>query len=322
MIAPLGRFAMKALTRDSAVAVDRSRCVRHRCTANPCTKCIDVCRTDAVSWGLRGLHVDADACTQCLACLAVCPTAALASPDLSLTELLSDLAEHPLPVLGCKGHRGSDAHARLSCLGYLAHPEVMVLCALVFPDGLHVNLTDCGECSNGHVVDSIAAAHSRLKDLVPGHAVKLIRSREELEFSALSLSRRQFFLFFRERSNRAAAAMVERLRDNAEQRAYGKKQVPAIRALLLDAIAASPQAKGETLGDQLFGRITFTSDCRRSERCVGVCPTGAIRSSGRDGNPPSFDQTLCVSCHSCQAFCRNRGVVASSNPPESERIQE
>ena len=313
MIAPLGGYALKALTRETAVTVDRSRCVRHRCTANPCTKCMDVCPTGTVSWGQGGLHIDTGACTQCLACLSVCPTAALASPGLSLPRLLSDLADHPLPVLGCKGQPDTDAHARLSCLGYLAHPEVMVLCALVFPDGLHVNLTACDGCSNGHILDRVGAAHGRLKDLVPGHAVKLIRNREELEFQAPSLSRRQFFTFFRERSTRAAAAMVGRLQDNAEQQSYGNKQVPAIRALLLKAIAASPAAKSRTIGDQLFGKITFTSDCTRSKRCVGVCPTGAIRSADADGNLPVTDQTLCVSCNSCQAFCRNRGVLISGN---------
>ena len=313
MIAPLGGYALKALTRETAVTVDRSRCVRHRCTANPCTRCMDVCPTGTVSWGRGGLHIDAGACTQCLACLAVCPTGVLASPDLPLPRLLSDLAEHPLPVLGCKVQPDTDAHVRLSCLGYLAHPEVMVLCALVFPDGLHINLAACEGCTNGRIADSVAAAHGRLKDLVPGHAVKLIRNREELDFQAPSLSRRQFILYFRERSTRAAAAMVERLLDNAEQQSYGNKQVPAIRALLLKALAASPAANSRTIGDQLFGKITFTSDCVRSKRCVGVCPTGAIQAADAGGNLPVIDQTLCVSCNSCQAFCRNRGVLISDN---------
>lgn len=313
MIAPLGGYALRALTRETGVTVDRSRCVRHRCAANPCTRCMDVCPTDTISWGKGGLHIDTGACTQCLACLAACPTAALATPDSSLPRLLSALAEHPLPVLGCDGQPDTDAHARLSCLGYLAHPEVMVLCALVFPDGLHINLTACEGCSNGHIVDNVAAAHGRLKGLVPGHAVKLIRYREELDFQAPSLSRRQFFLFFRERSTRAAAAMVERLQDNDEQKSYGNKQVPAIRALLLKALGASPAAKGRTIGDRLFGKIRFTSDCTRSRRCVGVCPTGAIRSADAGGDLPAVDPTLCVSCHSCQAFCRNGGILVSGN---------
>jgi ferredoxin len=226
---------------------------------------------------------------------------------------LSDLADHPLPVLGCKGQPETDAHARLSCLGYLAHPEVMILFALVFRDGLHVNLTACDGCPNGHILGSVAAAHGQLKELVPGHAVKLIRNREGLEFQAPSLSRRQFFLFFRERSTRAAATMVERLQDKAEQQPFGNKRVPATRDLLLKAMTVSPAAKSRTINDRLFGKITFTSDCVGSKRCVGVCPTGAIRSSGANGNLPVFDQTLCVSCDSCQAFCRNGGVMISGN---------
>ncbi len=313
MITPLGGYALKALSGETAVTVDRSRCVRHRCTANACTRCMDVCPTETISWGRGGLHIDTGACTQCLACLSVCPTAALASQGLSLPRLLSDLAEHPLPVLGCKGQAATDAHVRLPCLGYLAHPEVMVLFALVFTDGLQVNLTACHGCSNHHILDGIAAAHGRLKDLVPDHAVKLVRNREKLEFQAPSLSRRQFFLLFRERSTRAATAMVERLQDNAEQQAYGNKQVPAVRALLLKALATSPAAQGRTIRDRLFGKINFTSDCVRSKRCVGVCPTGAIQPAGAAGNLPVTDQNLCVSCNSCQAFCRNGGVLISGN---------
>lgn len=313
MIGFLGGYALKALTPETAVTVDRSRCVRHRCRSNPCSKCMDECPVGAISWGAGGINVNSGDCTQCLACLSVCPTAALASPGLSLPRLLSDLAKHPLPVLGCKRQPDVDAHARLPCLGYLAHPEMMVLCALVFPDGLQVNLTACDGCLNGHNLDGISATHGRLRDLVPGHAVKLILNKEELEFRAPSLSRRQFFLFFRERSTNAAEAMVGHMQHNAEQQSYGNKQVPVIRAMLLAALTALPTAKSRTIRDQLFGKISFTSDCAGSKRCVGVCPTGAIRSAKAAGKHPEADPSLCVYCNSCQAFCRNRGVLISGN---------
>lgn len=311
MIAPLGSFALTALRRETAVTVDRSRCVRHRCSANPCTRCMDVCPAGSLSWGRGGLHIDAGACTQCLACLSVCPTGALASPDLSLPRLLADLAAHPLPVLGCKGRPDTDAHARLSCLGCLAHPEVMVLLALVFPEGLQVNLTACRACANGHILARVSAVHGRLESLVPGHALELILDGARLEFHAPSMSRRQFFLFLRERSTCAAASMVGRLQDDAEQQAYGNKQVPVVRALLLKALAASSTEANRTIAAQLFGKITFTSDCVGSGRCVGVCPTGAIRPANATGRLPKVDETLCVSCDSCEAFCRSRGVLVS-----------
>lgn len=303
---------MKALAKGAAISVDRSRCVRHRCTINPCTRCMEACPADAISWGRRGLHIDTESCTDCLLCLSVCPTAALSFPGQSLSKLLSDLAEHPLPVLGCKGQPDSEAHVRLPCLGYLAHQEVMLILALVFPNGLHLNLTACDSCPNGEILDRVIAAHGRLKALVSCHAVRLIRNRKDLEYQAPLISRRQFFTFFRERSTSAAATMVGRLQENPGQQPYGNKQVPATRSLLLKTLAVSPSVESRTIRDALFGKITFTSNCSRSKRCVGVCPTGAIRPAETNGGLPLTDRDLCVSCNSCEAFCRNHGVLITN----------
>lgn len=308
MTAPLGNYALKALTPESAVIIDRSRCVRHRCAANACTRCIDACPAGAISWNESGLGIDAGACTQCLSCLAVCPTAALASPGLSLLRLLSDLAEHPRPVLGCTVQPDMDAHASMSCLGYLAHPEVMTLLALVFADGLQINLTSCGTCPNNHMVQEVEMAHRQVGDLVPGHAIKLITTCDELDFQAPSMSRRQLFSLFKERATRVAATMVGRLQSVGTSQSYGSKQVPVIRLLLLKALQESSKTLRLHIADRLFGKISFTGQCTGSERCVGVCPTGAIQSSDEDSGPPEFNQNLCVSCNSCQAFCGNQAV--------------
>lgn len=309
MIVPLGGYAVKALAKGAAIGVDRSRCVRHRCSVNPCTRCMDVCPTDAISWGRGGLQIDTGSCSDCLLCLSDCPTAALSFPGQSLSKLLSDLADHPLPVLGCKGQPDTDAHVRLPCLGYLAHQEVMLLFALVFPNGLHLNVTACDSCPNGEILDRVSVAHSRLKDLVSSHAVRLIRNRRDLEYQAPLISRRQFFTYFRERSTSAAATMLGRLQENPGQQPYGNKQVPATRSLLLKALAASQSVELRKIRDKLFGKITFTSNCNRSKRCVGVCPTGAIRPAETNGGLPLTDSDLCVSCDSCQVFCRNHGVL-------------
>ncbi|MBT3359703.1 MAG: 4Fe-4S binding protein [Rhodospirillales bacterium] len=312
MISPLGGHALEALTPETAVAVDRSRCVRHRCTRNECRKCLDVCPTDAITWSAPGdnpgLSVNPDACTQCLRCLAVCPTAALKSPELSLPRILSELAAHAAPVLGCGGQPATEAHARMPCLGYLAHPEVMALLGLVYPEGLQINLTSCGDCANGHMVDGVREAHARLRDLVPGHRIEMVHEQGELDFQAPSLSRRQLFTFFRERTTRAAVTMVARLQSEKSQ-SYGNKQVPATRALLLKAMEGMPGESRRNIANQLFGRISFTPQCIRSEGCVGVCPTGAIQPADDDTQPPFFDGDLCVACNSCQAFCRNQGVT-------------
>ena len=309
MIGPLGGQALKALAAETSVAVNRSRCVRHRCSSNACVKCVEVCPVDAISWTGKSLQINTNSCTQCLSCLAVCPTAALFSPEFSLLKLFSNLAKHSTPVMGCHGKPETQAHARMPCLGYLAHPEVMTLCALVFPNGLHINMTACADCPNGQIVDSIFATKERLKDLIPDHAIKLILEKKNLDFVAPAMSRRGLFSQFRKHSTDAAATMISRIQGPAKPPSYGDKHVPEIRALLIRAMKTSTTAVRLKISDHLFGKIIFTPDCNRSERCVGVCPTGAIEPTDEESGPPAFTQSLCVSCNSCQAFCPNHGVL-------------
>lgn len=309
MISSLGSHVLTALSPDTAVTVDRSRCVRHRCMRNECRKCMDVCPSGSITWGELGLQVDPETCVQCLRCMSVCPTAALQSPDVSLPRILSELAAHPVPVLGCHRQADSEAYARISCLGYLAHREVMMLLGLVYCEGLQINLTSCRDCPNGHILSGVQEAFARLSELKPDHGIKLVLDSGELKTESVSMSRRDLFGLLRERSARAAVTMVARLHANTKPQSYGNKQVPAIRTMLLKAMEGLPEASRRKLADELFGRVSFTPECVKSGGCVGVCPTGAIRPAGADKRYPVFDGDLCVACNSCQAFCRNQGVV-------------
>ena len=321
MIPSLGSHALKALTPQTAVAVDHSRCVRHRCKRNECSQCLDVCPVGAATWEEHGLQVSSNLCTRCLRCLSVCPTAALQSPELSLLQVFSDLAKHPNSVLGCNHSPDIKTHAQFSCLGFLAHPELMLLLALVFRGGVQINLTCCEGCPNGHILDDVHGAHDQLGTLLPDHKVALIRDLDKLKYKPPSLSRREVFGFFRESSTRTAMVMVERLQVSSKVRSYGSKQVPQVRTMLLKAMETLPEIQWP-VAEQLFGQIAFTETCTACGGCVGVCPTGAIDPSDEDKASPVFDQTLCVSCGSCQAFCLKQGVqlVAASAPKQATSL--
>lgn len=308
MISSLGSHALKALTPQTSVKVDRSRCVRHRCKRNECRRCLDICPAGATSWGERGLQVDAVLCTQCLRCLSVCPTAALQSPEMFLSRVLSSLAVQPAPVLGCHQQPGSEAHGRFPCLGPLADTELLLLLALIFTEGLQVNLTGCHNCANGHIRDEIRLSHTRLYAMLPDHRVKLVFRREELACQPVALSRRELFCFFRERSSQTARIMVERLQTSSRMQAYSSKQVPLVRTLLLKVMETLPELQQQRVAQKVFGQIVFTEACTACGGCVGVCPTGAIDPTEKDGQPPWFNRHLCVGCGSCQAFCRKQGV--------------
>ncbi len=318
MLPSLGSHAVKALTPQTAVTVDHSRCVRHRCKRNECSKCLEICPVDAITWDEQGLHVSPGDCTQCLRCLSVCPTAALTSPELSLLQVFSDLAKHPNSVLGCNHSPDIKTHAQFSCLGFLVHPELILLLALVFRDGVQINLTCCEGCPNGHILDGVHGAHDQLTTFLPDHRVALVRDRDKLKYKPPALSRRELFSSFRESSTRTAMVMVERLQVSSRAQSYGSKQVPQVRTMLLKAMETFPEIQ-RRVAEQLFGQIAFTETCTACGGCVGVCPTGAIDSSDEDKASPIFDQTLCVSCGSCQAFCRKQGVqlTAASTPKQA-----
>ena len=282
----LGSHAVKALTPQTAVTVDHSRCVRHRCKRNECSKCLEICPVDAIAWEERGLHVSSNDCTQCLRCLSVCPTAALASPELSLLQVFSDLARHPNSVLGCNHYPDIKTHAQLSCLGFLAHSELMLLLALVFQNGVQINLTCCEDCPNGHILNSVYGAHNQVTTLLPGHKVALVRERDQLRYKPPALSRRELFSFFRMNSARTAMTMVERLQVSSRLHSYGSKQVPQVRTMLLKAMKTFPEIQ-RRVAEQSFGQVSFTSSCTACGGCVGVCPTGAIEPADED-IPPRF----------------------------------
>lgn len=321
MISSLGSHALKALTPQTAVTIDRSRCVRHRCKRNECRKCLGVCPVDAISWDEQGLHISSKDCTQCLRCLSQCPTAALQSPELSLLQIFADMANHPDPVLGCNHYPDIKTHARLSCLGFLAHPELMLLLGLVFKEGVQINLTCCEDCPNGQILDNVYTSHDRLATLLPDHKVILVSEVGSLRYQPASLSRRELFGFFRERSKRTANAIVERLQVDSKLQSYGSKQVPLVRTMLLKVIETMPEIQ-QRVADQLFGQISFTTTCTTCSGCIGVCPTGAIDPAEEDKSPPVFNRNLCVGCGSCQAFCLKEGVqlVAGSNQKQSTSL--
>lgn len=309
MLPALGSHALWALTPQSAVKVDRSRCVRHRCRQHGCSKCLDACHAGAIAWDEQGLQVKAAACTQCLRCAAICPTAALQSPEFSLPLVLKDLAAHADPVLGCQLKASAHAHARLPCLGLLGNPELLLLLALVFVDGLQVDLSRCAECPNGSVLRGLHGTFGMVSEIVPVHQVKLVDSRQHLVYQAPALTRRELFGFFRERSTRTAMVMVDRLEVVSQARSYGGKQVPVVRSLLLKAIGSLPEAEQLRIADRMFGQVTFTAACTGCTGCVGVCPSGALKRTDGPGQPPAFDRRLCLNCGSCQAFCRRMGAV-------------
>jgi ferredoxin len=185
---------------------------------------------------------------------------------------------------------------------------------LIYTDGLQINLTHCQECPNGHILAGVHFAHERSLEVIPSHNLNLVCVRSELGYQPPLFSRRNLFLFLRERSSRAMVIMLERLQRETQGESYGSKQVPLLRAMLIKSMEPLLEVQRRKIAEHLFGQVSFTSTCTACGGCSSVCPTGAIQPIEEDMQTPIFEHELCVSCGSCQAFCRKKGVVLTTTP--------
>lgn len=312
MISSLGEHTAQALA-GAGVDVDRSRCSRHRFARSACRNCTTVCPTGAVRWTEEGLSVDAKSCTLCLLCTASCPTGALRGGDVRLATCINDLAAHEQPVLGCRKHGGDAAHVRLPCLGALASPKALLLLDLLFPDGLQINLSHCRDCENAAVPAAIETVGTALAVAGCSSRLRFVTEKADLEFSLPTLSRREFFTFFKERSVRSARGVIDRILESAEDKSYGDKNLPELHELLKRTINRMSETPLALAAARLTTpKVVMSEKCSGCTGCVGICPTDALVPAEADRAPPLFVSDYCVDCGLCANFCRRAAIELTS----------
>lgn len=320
MIGSLGGHAVRALMEQPVVAVDCSRCTRHRFARSTCRNCTSICPSGAIRWTEAGLAVDGKSCSLCLLCTAHCPTEALRASDQGLAILLNDLSQHDRPVLGCRKHATEAAHARMPCLGQLASPKALLLLDLLFPDGLQINLSLCHECEKVLVPAAIKTTSDSLRAAGWVSRLKLIERQEDLDCSVPILSRREMFGFFKKRSVRSAGQVIERVLESSVARSYGDKTLPELHELLNRTINSLPESPLAMTAQTLMQpALTISDQCSGCTGCVGVCPSGALVPAENHRAAPSHQVERCVACGLCASYCR-RSAIEVTMPAVSANV--
>jgi len=304
--------ALKALTPQDTLNIVRGSCVRHRFSRSNCTACFEICPTNALIWTSDGLSWDKTLCQRCLLCSAVCPSGALRASEVSLVLLLHAVKDLDHPVLACHVAPKAQGHARVPCLGLLADPELLLSMLLALGCDITLNLSDCIACQNHAVIIPLQKAVSQVNRL-SGHrsVVELVFDADKINFKERNCNRREFFNLFRKRSAQAGVRVVDRLKADDQQEAYGTKRLPERRQLflqVLDLLAFSQEINKENLLPQ---RRT-TNKCRQCTGCVGICPTGALHPPETSGDKPAFIAAKCVNCRLCEAFCPVAAIKVTS----------
>ncbi|MEX2475307.1 4Fe-4S binding protein [Marinobacter sp.] len=287
--------------------LEPSLCAHSRANKPGCTRCLDVCPTEAIFSFGEHVQIDSDICAGCGSCAAVCPTSAVTmneSPYESLTQAVDVMAktyrehtsESPRLVFHTLGE-GYDAISHLARYGNGLADDLI-------PMGLdHVDRV-------GHA--EIMAAFGA------GYAEVLILADSETDREALTAEvelARAMLVGTHNAPDRVRVISVDQLSaagDNTGRVSEpvllvgGRRDITRVTAT---AMADNVDAPIPLPAGAPYGAIEIDSDkCTLCLACVSLCPTGAL-GDHPDRPEVQFTENACVQCGICESTCPETAIT-------------
>lgn len=287
--------------------LETSLCAHSRANKPGCTRCLDVCPTEAIFSAGDHIQIDSDICAGCGSCAAVCPTSAVTmneTPFEAITRALDVMAkayrehtqESPRLVFHTLG-AGGDAIARLARYG----------------DGLADDLIPLGL----EHVDRVGHAEI-MAAFGAGYAEVLIladNDKDRLAVTAEVELARAMLVGTHNSPSRLRVIGADELSgagDNA-----GRVSQPVllvggrrdITRVTVSAMAEKIEAPIPLPAGAPYGAIEINPDkCTLCLACVSLCPTGAL---GDHPDRPEvlFTENACVQCGVCESTCPETAIT-------------
>lgn len=287
--------------------LESSLCAHSRAKQDGCTRCLDICPTQAISSAGDHVAIDPNICAGCGGCAAVCPTSAITlteTPFENLTQTLSTMAkayreacaEDPrLLVHSLEAGAQTIAHqARhgqglpddliplgLSHIERMGHAELMAAFAAGFTEVLLLADTNADR-------DSVAEQLSLAQAMLRGAGESPDRI-QVIDASTVDQSARN----------------AGRLTDNLLL-VGGRRD---ITRLTLTAIAGEDAAPIKLPVGAPYGAVEVNPDkCTLCLACVSLCPTGAL-GDHPDRPEIQFTENACVQCSVCASTCPETAIT-------------
>ncbi len=268
--------------------------------ARACRLCIEACPHQAIN---ENWKVDPGECTECGACMAVCPSEAFV--DRKLDKLHDYLVTADPVVLNCPQAvlRGFE----IACLGILNRDLWSILIILAGSKPVSILTGNCAECPDKQActisVQTFKVLHAEWSEHSPVQIVVSPDSGEELpsesplseqEVSTSKNSLRDVLGSLR----RNSLESVERFLPSMMPATTSGLNQSTIRNWLVEALHSSPEVVVP------FLTLAVAENCTNCGVCVVICPETALEKQEKDGKIALLlEPWKCVQCNRCVEIC-------------------
>ena len=319
------------------VAYNPKRCLLAIDKFSNCERCVEVCPVQAIQPGSPP-NFQSEACTGCLACLPICPSAAFAAKDelKSLLTCLSRINNGPVEILCSKNpHVDLGISANIpalgikNCLAGIGTGGFLAMAALGI-DSIFVRNESCQDCPFGRLSSlielQIEQANQILQTLNQPGSFKSATFEELLPTPARRiwdadnppLSRRDLFHMITSGGKVALAQSLalENQRDVRQPGMDQRRMVTAIRLLGGESPPGTTRLEGLP-----FATIRVSSACTACGTCVRSCPNGALEMAF-DEDQQQFLLAIrpadCNGCAVCSHVCGTQAIEIEQSPAFQE----
>ncbi len=287
--------------------LETSLCAHSRANQPGCTRCLDVCPTEAIFSFGEHVQIDSDICAGCGSCAAVCPTSAVTmneTPFEALTQVISVMGkvyrehaeEAPRLVFHTLG-AGGDIIAHLARYGNGLADDLIPL-----------GLEDVDRIGHAEIMAAFGAGYAEVLVLLDNETDRqAVTAEVELTQAMLKGTKNS-----PSRVRLIAADELDMAGDNAGRVSEpvllvgGRRDITRVTAT---AMADKIEEPIQLPVGAPYGAIEIDSDkCTLCLACVSLCPTGAL-GDHPDRPEVQFTENACVQCGVCESTCPETAIT-------------
>ncbi len=269
--------------------------------ARQCRHCIETCPHQAISEDMR---INPEKCTECGACMAVCPSEAFV--DRMLDKFHDYLFTADPVVLNCP--QAAPRGFEIACLGILNRDLWSLLMLLARSKSVSILTGNCADCSDKSacvtsvqtfkVLHADWSGHSRVQIVVCPDIGEELSSETSLpnseEVSSSNNSLRGALGSLR----RNSLETVERFLPSMMTTTTSGLNQSTIRNWLVEALHSSPEIEVP------FLTLEVAENCTNCGVCAIICPEVALEKHEKDGKTTLLlEPWKCVQCNRCVEIC-------------------